>query len=352
VRVVLTGGGGFIGSYVLARLVGAGIDVTLLGPNTGRSRYTASLVDAGDVEFVRCAETFYEEDLLRTVFANADVLVMLGYAMPKSSTFSQRLLDECARNVEPTVRLLRASEDHVRHVVFASSASVYGVPARTPVWEADTPRPTTPYAVAKLACEHAIRILCETSGRSSGLLRYSTAYGPGELVPRAIPNFIRAALQRQRPHLHGDGLDVHDYIHVTDVADATLAAIQRGSHGVYNVGTGVGISTLDLANLVFGLAGETATPVFDESREPARTRVRIVCDTELARAQLGFTARRSLPEGILDEIGWFRTRLSEAAAPARARRSTRAAQVATPTASGDVSPAPAGPVMTPSLLAR
>jgi UDP-glucose 4-epimerase len=319
-RVVLTGGGGFIGSYLLDRLAGAGIDVTLIGPNTGRSPYTASLVEAGQVRFLECDDSFQDEDALRVAFADADALVLLGYVMPTSSVAAQRLLDEYSRNVEPVVRLLRASEGRAGQVVFASSVSVYGVPARAPVSESDAPRPSTPYGVAKLACEHAIRILCEASGRSAGILRYATVYGSGELVPRAIPNFIRAALAGQRPTVHGDGLDEHDYVHVADVADATLAAIQRRANGIFNVGTGVSTSTLDVAHLVLKLAGKKVTPVCDAPRAPARSRFRLACDTELARAQLGFKARRPLAEGISEEIAWFRSRLIPGAPQARMRQ--------------------------------
>lgn len=84
-HVVLTGGGGFIGSYVMARMIGAGIDVTLVGANTGRSRYTASLVAAGAARFVRCGDSYREDDVLSAVFADADALVLLGYVMPTGS---------------------------------------------------------------------------------------------------------------------------------------------------------------------------------------------------------------------------------------------------------------------------
>jgi len=342
-RVVMTGGGGFIGSYVLARMVGAGIDVTLLGPNTGKSRYAAALVEAGDVRFVRCAETFYEEDLLRGALTGADTLLLLGYLMP-SSTGAQRLVDEFARNVDPLIRLVRAAEGHARHVVFASSATVYGPLLHTPLRECDTPRPATPYGVAKLASEHAIRILCQASGQTAAVLRYSTVYGPGETVPRAIPNFIRAALTGAPPVVRGDGLDEHDYVHVADVADATLAAVQRATNGVYNVATGTATTTLDLARLVYTLAGATAAPVFDSSTEPARSRTRVVCDTELSRAQLGFSARRSLSDGISEEIGWFRCRPDLAAPPALAPIRLR------PRADAVVIAAPAVAVSSPTAM--
>ena len=82
IRVVMTGGGGFIGSYLLARLVGAGMDVTLIGPHTGKSRYTASLVEKGIVRFLRCDGSFTDEDLLPRILRSADALLLLGYVMP------------------------------------------------------------------------------------------------------------------------------------------------------------------------------------------------------------------------------------------------------------------------------
>jgi len=318
VRVVLTGGGGFIGSYVLARMIGAGIDVTLMGPSIGKSRYTAALVFAGDVRFVQCDEAYERKDLLGPALIDADALVLLGYVMP-ASMGAQRLAEEFARNVEPTVRLVRAATDRVRHVIFASSASVYGAPSRVPVRECDTASPTTPYGVAKLACEHAIREACATSGQTAGILRYSTVYGPGETVPRAIPNVIRAALAGERPPVRGDGLDEHDYVHVADVADATLTAIQRRANGTYNVATGIGTATGDLARLVYRLAGATAAPVFDASAEPRGPRTRLVCDTDLSQTELGFKARRSMAPGISEEIGWFRCRTGSGTPPAGRR---------------------------------
>jgi nucleoside-diphosphate-sugar epimerase len=318
-RVVLTGGGGFIGSYVLARMMGAGIDVTLVGPNTGKSRYTASLVAAGDVRFIQCDESFAQEGVLGSALAGVDALVLMGYVMPTASSVPDRLLEEFDRNAEPTVRLLRLAGERVRQVVFASSASVYGAPARVPVRESDALSPTTPYAIAKVACEQAIRVMSEASGLRCAILRFSTVYGPGELVPRAIPNFIRAALAAKMPVIRGDGLDERDYVHVTDVADATLMAVKREAQGVYNVATGIGTTTREIARLVYHLAGSTAAPVFDVSTDVTRAPTQLVCDTEAGRRELGFTARRSLHEGISEEIGWFRSQLGSGRPPAGRR---------------------------------
>jgi UDP-glucose 4-epimerase len=311
-RVVMTGSGGFIGAHVLARMVGAGVDVTLLGPDTGRSRYTASLVSAGTVRLLRCDSAFLDGDVLRPVLAEADALVLLGYVKPESRSPAQHLLDEFRYNLTPLLRLLASAEEGVRHVVFASSISVYGSPERAPVSESDPPRPRTPHAIAKLASEHALRVWATTCGASASILRYSTVYGPSETAPRAIPTFIRAALSGESPIIDGDGLDEYDYVHVADVAEATLAALQHKADGTYNIGTGIGTTTLELAKLVIALTGATATPVLCPTRSSDHVRTRLFCDTERARATLGFAARHSLADGIREEAGWFKSQLAGA----------------------------------------
>lgn len=306
----MTGGGDFIGSHLLARMVGAGMDVTLIGPDTGESRYTASLVTAGDARFVRCKADLSDECALRAALEDAQAIVLLGYVRPSRSSVAESILNELARNVAPIVRILHAAEGRARHVVFASSVAVYGAPVRAPIRESDAPCPSTPYAIAKLAAEQAVRATCSAAGMSASILRYATVYGPGEAARHALPNFIHAALAGQPPLIDGDGLDEHDYIHVADVVDGTLAALRHRIEGVYNIGTGIGTTTLELARLVTSLANTTASPVCRTWTRPDHTRIRIVCDTELAGMHLGFTAVRVLVDGIKEEIGWLRAQMA------------------------------------------
>jgi UDP-glucose 4-epimerase len=306
-RVVMTGGGGFIGSHLLARMIGAGMDVTLIGSTIGKSRYTASLVSAGAVRFLRCDDSFAEEDVLRPALAGAEALVLLGYVRPSSLSPARRLSEELIRNLAPLVRLLRAAEGQARQVIFASSVGVYGSHASAPVRETDAPRPETPYAIAKLAGESSVDIVCAASGWIPCVLRYATVYGPGETVPRAIPNFIRAALDGQPPVIVGDGLDEHDYVHVGDVVDATMLALRRRASGVFNIGSGIGTSTLDVARMVVRLAGESVEPVFCPRSQAPTAPVRVICATDRARTVLNFAASRPLADGITEEIGWFKS---------------------------------------------
>src|SRR6266513_1962860 len=305
-HVVMTGGGGFIGSHLLARMIGAGMHVTLLGPDVGPSRYTASLVAKGVVRFFRCDAAFAEKDGLPRIVESADVVVLLGYTMPRSSSPAGRLVDELNRNVAPTVRLLQAALRGTPHVMFASSVSVYGAPTSSPARETDAPGPLTPYAIATLSCERAIAELCTAAGVSASILRYSSVYGPGEAAQRTIPNFIRAVLSGTQPPVDGDGLDEHDYIHVADAVDATMSALRRRADVIYNVATGIGTTTIELANLIVGLAGGLAAPVRRVGPETETSRARLILDTNRMSSELECAPRHALPDGLRDEIGWFR----------------------------------------------
>jgi UDP-glucose 4-epimerase len=309
-RVVMTGGGDFVGSHVLARMVGAGMDVTLIGPDTGESRYTASLVSAGHARFQRCEADFGDEPLLRTLFKDVDAVVLLGYRRPAPSSVATDFLDELSGNVAPTLRILRAAAGEVRHVVFASSVEVYGTPTRTPVRESDPASPNTPYAVAKLALEQAVRATCSAAGITASILRYATVYGPGESGRGPVQGFARAALAGQPLVIDGDGLDERDYIHVTDAVEATLAALRHRAEGTYNVGTGTGTATIDLARLVCKLSNANVSPVCRTWKRAGGGRSRVACDTELALSQLGFSARRALVDGMTEEIGWLRAQFA------------------------------------------
>jgi UDP-glucose 4-epimerase len=300
----MTGAGGFMGSHLLARMVGSGIDVTLIGPDIGRSRYTASLVTAGGARFVRCDGSFTDDAAVR-VLDEADLLVLFGYRSPSASTPQERLLEVVDGNVAPLTHLIGTFARPGRHVVFASSDSVYGTAVRAPVREFDLTQPLTEFGIAKIKGEHALRV-CSATGSTVSILRYATVYGPGETASRTIPNFIRAALAGQPPIVEGRSVEEHDYIHVADAVETTMTALRTRADGTYNVGTGIGTTTLELANLVVWITGRCPPPLLQDGADDSTELTSLVLDTSRARAELGLAPRHSLPEGLTEEIGWFR----------------------------------------------
>jgi UDP-glucose 4-epimerase len=285
-------------------MVGAGIDVTLIGPDLGRSRYTASVVTAGIARFFRCDATFTDEAAVRSL-DEADLLVLFGYRPPSAPFGPERLLEEINANVVPVVHLIDMFARPGRHVVFASSDSVYGTPLRTPVRECDPTQPRTEFGIAKVSCEQALRS-SSAAGSTASILRYATVYGPGETASRTIPNLIRAALNGHAPVVEGDGVDEHDYIHVADAVDATMSALRARADGIYNVGTGIGTTTLELANLLVWVTGGCAPASRRAGAAGDRGPGSMVLDTSRARSELSLEPRYLLAEGLKEEVGWFR----------------------------------------------
>src|SRR5438067_480879 len=148
-RVAMTGGGGFLGSHLLARLIGAGSLVTLVGPELGPSRYTASMVAAGRARFVRCDADFTDGVAAQSI-ADASALVLMDSLSQPSASPPERLVDEIEASLAPLVRLLCAFASRGGHVVFASSGAVYGDPVHIPSRESDLPRPRSTFALASL----------------------------------------------------------------------------------------------------------------------------------------------------------------------------------------------------------
>jgi UDP-glucose 4-epimerase len=302
-RIAMTGAGGFLGAHLLARFVGAGMSVTIIGPDTGESRYTAWMVAAGDVRFVRCSAGFADAEVDRAL-EEADALVLSGFDEPWASSGIAFNPADVEHTVLPLARLVGSFARRGKHLILAGSDSVYGAPERTPVRESDPTRPLTGLGLINLACEQAVRVCSEVDATAS-ILRYATIYGPGETATRAVPNLIRAALAGRSPVLEDDGLDEHDYVHVADAVDATVSALRRRANGVYNVGTGVGTTMAELADLVVWLTGCSATPI-GRPREDHPSHSSVVLDTSRARLDLAFEARHALPYGLREEVGWFK----------------------------------------------
>ena len=302
-RVVMTGAGGFLGAHLLARFVGAGMAVTVVGPDTGESRYTARMVAAGEVGFVRCDAGFTDAAIVGAL-EEADALVLAGFAEPASSSVTPVNAVDSDHTVLPLARLVSGFARSGKHLILASSDSVYGAPERTPVRECDPTRPQTAVGLINVACEQVLRVASEM-GATASVLRYATIYGPGETATRAVPNLIRAALAGRGPVLEDDVVDEHDYVHVTDAVDATLSALRRRADGTYNVGTGVGTTTAELANLVVWLTGCSETPIRGAGGDHP-TRGSVVLDTSRAQMDLAFQARHALADGLKEEVGWFR----------------------------------------------
>ena len=295
-KVLVTGGGGFIGSHLVRALLARGDSVRVLDDwSTGlRSRLEGLTGDLdvldGDIRDARAAERACD-GAQGVLHEAAQVSVAASVDDPVTTADV---------NVTGLVTLLRACGS--RRFVLASSCAVYGEPATVRQAESDPVAPASPYAASKLAGEAFVRAACREGLRGVSL-RYFNVYGAGQRPDSAyaavVPAFFAALGSGLSPVIHGDGSQSRDLVHVDDVVRANLLALDAPEAALgraFNVGTGRATSVLELARGIAGALGVTFTPTF----APARAGdVRAsLADPSAAEAALGFRSRVGLPEGL------------------------------------------------------
>jgi nucleoside-diphosphate-sugar epimerase len=299
VRVLVTGGGGFIGSHLVRALLSRGDVVRVLDDwSTGlRARLdglggSLEIVD-GDVRDPRVARRACEGmDGVR--HEAAQVSVVRSVEDPRETADV---------NVTGLAVMLRAArEAGATRFVLASSCSVYGDAAGEVQSETDATSPASPYAASKLAGEAFVAAACREGMRALSL-RYFNVYGAGQRPDSAyaavVPAFFAAARAGRSPVVHGDGSQSRDLVHVDDVVRANLAALGAPDSSLgrtFNVGTGRGTSVLELARRIARIAGSDAQPVFEEARPGDVRHSR--ASTHRAESELGFRAEVDLDEGL------------------------------------------------------
>jgi UDP-glucuronate 4-epimerase len=193
-----------------------------------------------------------------------------------------------------------AARDGVK-VVFASSSSVYGAAERYPTPEDTSPRPLSPYGITKLACEHLAGAYARAFGLDCVVLRYFNAFGPRQRPDMAFTRIAQALATGRGFDLYGDGDQSRGWTYVSDVVDATVAAMERGS-GTYNVGGALEASMNQSIALLERIAGRT----LDVTRHPPvlGDQRRTNADTTRIRAELGWESRVSLEQGLRAQWEW------------------------------------------------
>jgi UDP-glucose 4-epimerase len=311
-RVLVTGGAGFIGCHLAERLRDEGHDVRILDNfSTGRRANLDHL--GGDVEVVEGDMQSYER--VHTAVRGCE-LVYHQAALPSVPRSIQDPLTSNAANVIGTLNVLLASRDSgIRRVVFASSSSVYGANRVLPKREDLTPLPISPYAVAKLAGEGYCRSFTEVFGLETVSLRYFNVFGPRQDLlsqyAAVIPNFIAALRSGRPPTIFGDGEQSRDFTYVSNVVDANLLAASStiAAGGTYNVACG---ERTTLTALLAELQEVTGSRVEARHEPPRAGEVRESCaDVALAREELGYLPSVGLRRGLELTVADFERRGAE-----------------------------------------
>ncbi len=307
---LVTGGAGFIGSNLSHALVARGEHVRILDNfSTGRMENIADLVDANKVELVR--GDLSDASALAHAVEGVDY-VLHQAAIPSVPRSIEDPVGGDLVNVHGTVMLLDAARKaRVKRVVYAASSSAYGEKAPgEPKVETMIPDPLSPYAVAKLASEHYLRVFFLAYGLETVALRYFNIFGPRQdpksQYAAVIPNFVTAALQGRAATIFGDGHTSRDFCYVENAVEANLLACTApGAPGeTINIACGESTSLLQVIDVVADITGKRIPPKHEPPR--AGDIKHSLADIGKARRVLGYEGRVKFREGIERTIEWYR----------------------------------------------
>jgi UDP-glucose 4-epimerase len=304
-KILVTGGAGFIGSHVVDAYVAAGHEVAVLDNlATGREENVnpdARLhrVDVREAAGVHSVLTAFAPDVVNHHAAQAEV--------PKSVADPGY---DALINVVGGLNVLRACVDAgVRKVIFSSTGgALYGEPDIVPAAEDHPIRPLSPYGTGKYAFEQYLAMFDRTFGLRFTALRYANVYGARQDFAaeegRVVAIFTSRMLEDKAVTIDGDGTQARDMIHVGDVATANIAALEKGDGGTYHVSTGVPVTINDIFRKIALLTDYRHEPRFGPPRKGDV--YRIALDNAKAAEDLGWRPQIQLEEGLRVTVDYFR----------------------------------------------
>jgi UDP-glucose 4-epimerase len=308
-RIVVTGGAGFIGSHIVDAYIAAGHDVVALDNLWSHG--------GGRREHLNPRASFVHMDIrdeaVKRIFLDFKPDVVCHHAAQHSVAISSRDPQYDANvNVIGTLNLLDAAVAcGSRKVIFASSAATYGEGVTMPADESSPQVPISPYGITKMVAEHYLRFYQAEHGLEYTVFRYGNVYGPrqdpsGEAGVIAI--FIGKFLAGEGIRIDWDGEQTRDYVFVRDVVNANLAALTRGTNDVFVIGTGAKTSVNQIYRSLVEVSGREA-PVTRAPRRAGDAR-EIYFNPAKAAAQLGWRAEVDLGTGMRETYAYFRDRVT------------------------------------------
>ncbi|HTP17152.1 MAG TPA: NAD-dependent epimerase/dehydratase family protein [Streptosporangiaceae bacterium] len=309
-RVLVTGGAGFIGSHLTSAFLARGDEVMVVDDlTTGRpgrldERAVLHKLSIADAASLIALVQQTRPELICHLAAQIDVRVSVAAPAQDAQV-----------NVVGTIKVLEAARSVDARLQFASSGgAIYGRNAPVPSSEDVLPLPESPYGIAKYCAEQYIGLYNRLHGTRHSIIRLANVYGPRQDPggdAGVIPIFCAAALSGAAPAIYGDGTQTRDYVYVGDTVRAFIAAADDERPGTWNIGTGAEISVIDLVQVIAAAAGRPVHPEFAPPRAGELQRSALAVSR--AARDLGWTAETALADGVSKVCHWL-----EAGAPDRA----------------------------------
>lgn len=301
-KILVTGGAGFIGSHVNKLLLSLGHSVTVVDD-----------LSKGHKDYLDPKVTFHQISLedqkkLEEILVGHDCVIHMasfievGESVLKPVEFAQN-------NIVGTVKLLEAMRiTGVKKMIFSSSACVYGKAQKQPITENDPlGEQENPYGISKVTMEQFCRLYQKLHGFDVTILRYFNPYGPGELhspETHAIPNLVKAVLSKKPIPLYWNGEQIRDFIYIEDLAKAHVLPLNSTGLNIYNVGTGIGIKVIDVVKKIFDIVGYDVE--LEDKGERKGDVPELVASSQKIKQELGWYAEVDLDEGLKKTIEFFR----------------------------------------------
>lgn len=299
-KVIVTGGAGFIGSYVVKYLINKGYDLVIIDDlSTSTINSIKNVLDK--VVFVY--ESILNTDKITSYFKNTDIVIHLA-AIPSVEESIKNPIRVYQVNTFGTINLLELARKYdISRFIYISSAAVYGNPIYTPINEEHPCKPISIYGVSKYSSELLVLNYYRNYGLKYTILRLFNVYGPG-MKNGVIYHFIKNMLLNRSVTIYGNGEQTRDFIYVEDVSEAIYSAMSRSRDSIYNIGSGQAISIKQLFNEIKSIIGSSVEPIYEKERSGDIQHS--VADINRAIDELGWKPRTSLKEGLEKTINYFK----------------------------------------------
>jgi len=310
-RILVTGGAGFIGSHQVDRLLHEGFQVTVIDDlSTGQAGNINRHKNRKEFNFIK--GDIRDFKLVKKIMKDVDAVFHEAALTSVALSVEDPILTNDI-NVTGTLNLLKACSDHhVKRFMFASSAAIYGDTPLTQKREDMTPNPTSPYGASKLAAENYVKLFHELYGLETVILRYFNVYGPRQNFSTngseggVIAIFLNRMLKNAPPVIHGDGKQTRDFVHVQDIVEANMLALNNKAAAgeVFNIATGKKASVNQVTDTMKEILNRKSLETIHAAPRPGDIR-HIYADISKAEKVLGFHPKTPLKEGLVALVDWY-----------------------------------------------